>query len=258
MTPIARFRQSMRDGRPQVGAGIGFIDPLVSDCLAGSLDFLWIDLEHSAMSPESLAGHLLAARSRGRPSIVRVPGSGTAFVKPVLDAGADGIIVPQVRTVEEVRQAVADCRYPPAGTRGFGPRVPSNYGRVPTPEFVAAANREVFAAVMVETAEALDAIEAIVRVPGLDSVVIGPWDLSGSLGMLGEVEHPRVVAAIQRIIAAARAAGIFVGAGMGVSSDYAVTMARRGCQWLQVGGDHGYLVWAADTLVAAIRAGIGG
>ena len=258
MTPIARFRQSMRDGRLQIGAGIGFTDPLVSDALADSLDFLWIDLEHSAMSPEALAGHLLAARSRERPAIVRVPAAGTAFVKPVLDAGADGIIVPMVRSAEEVRQVVADCRYPPAGTRGFGPRVPSNYGRVPTPEFVATANREVFVAVMIETAEALEAIDAIASVPGLDSVVVGPWDLSGSLGMLGEVEHPRVVAAIGRIIAAARAASIFVGSGMGVSSEYALTMARRGCQWVQVGGDHGYLVWAADTLVSAIRAGIGG
>jgi 2-keto-3-deoxy-L-rhamnonate aldolase RhmA len=253
--PIERFRAEMRAGRLQVGAGIGFSDPLVSDALAGSLDFLWIDLEHSPLGPESLAAHLLAARSRAKPAIVRVPASGTAFVKPALDLGADGIIVPQIRTVEEVRQTVADCRYPPAGTRGFGPRVPSDYGRVPTPEFTAAANREVFAAVMIETAEALAAIDEIVRVPGLDSVVIGPWDLSGALGMLGEVEHPQVVAAIERIIAAARKAGIFVGAGMGVQADYAVTMGKRGCQWVQVGGDHGYLVWAADRLVADIRAG---
>lgn len=127
--------------------------------------------------------------------------------------------------------------------------------RVPTPELVAAANRDVFVAVMIETAEALVAIDEIVRVPGLDSVVIGPWDLSGSLGMFGDVEHLRVVEAIGWVIAAARKAGIFVGSGMGVSADYALTMAARGCQWLQVGGDHEYLVWAADQLMAAIRAG---
>ena len=255
MSPIKRFREAMRAGRLQVGTGIGFSDPRVSDALAGSLDFLWIDLEHSPLSPEALAGHLLAARARAKPAFVRVPAAGAAFVKPILDLGADGIIVPQVRTVGEVRQTVADCRYPPAGTRGFGPRVPSNYGRVPTPEFVAAANRNVFVGVMIETAEALAAIDEIVRVPGLDSVVIGPWDLSGSLGMLGDVEHHRVLAAVDRVVAAAREAGIFVGSGMGVSADYALTMAARGCQWLQVGGDHGYLVWAADQLMAAIRAG---
>jgi 2-keto-3-deoxy-L-rhamnonate aldolase RhmA len=255
MSPIKRFREAMRAGRLQVGTGIGFSDPRVSDALAGSLDFLWIDLEHSPLSPEALAGHLLAAHSREKPAIVRVPAVGTAFVKPVLDVGADGIVVPQVRTVEEVRQTVADCRYPPAGTREFSPRVPSNDNRVSTSESFAAANRDVFVAVMIETAEALAAIDEIVRVPGLDSVVIGPWDLSGSLGMLGDVEHLLVVEAIGRVIAAARKAGIFVGSGMGVSADYALTMAARGCQWLQVGGDHGYLVWAADQLMAAIRAG---
>jgi len=252
VSPIESFREAMRAGRLQVGTAIGFSDPLVSDALAGSLDFLWIDLEHCPLGPEALAGHLLAARARAKPAIVRVPAAGTAFVKPVLDLGADGIIVPQVRTVEEVRQSVADCRYPPEGTRGFGPRVPSNYGRVPTPEFVAAANRGVFAAVMIETAEALAAIDGIVRVPGLDSVVLGPWDLSGALGVLGDVGHPRVLSAIDRVVAAARGAGIFVGAGMGVSVDFAVSMAERGCQWLQLGGDYGYLVWAADRLVAAL------
>lgn len=255
MKPVERFRSEMRAGRLQVGAGIGLSDPLASDILAGSLDFLWIDLEHSPLGPEALAGHLLAARARQKPALVRVPMSGTAFVKPVLDLGADGVIVPQVRTVGEVRQAVADCRYPPVGSRGFGPRVPSDYGRIGAAELVAAANREVFAAVMIETAEALAAIEEIVRVPGLDSVVIGPMDLSASLGRLGDCEHPAVVAAIERIIAAARTAGIFVGAGMGVQPDYATTMAKRGCQWVQVGGDHGYLVWAADRLLRDIRAG---
>lgn len=255
MKPIERFRGQMRAGRLQVGAGIGLSDPLTSDILAGSMDFLWIDLEHSPVSPEALSGHLLAARARGKPAIVRVPMPGTAFVKPVLDLGADGVVVPQVRTVEEVRRAVANCRYPPVGSRGFGPRVPSDYGRIPAGEFAAAANREVFVAVMIETADALAAIDEIVRVPGLDSVVIGPMDLSASLGVLGEREHPAVVAAIERIIAAARKAGIFVGAGMGVQADYAVAMGARGCQWVQVGGDHGYLVWAADRLLREIRAG---
>jgi 2-keto-3-deoxy-L-rhamnonate aldolase RhmA len=253
MSPIERFRQSMREGRLPVGVMIGFTDPLVSDAIADSIDFLWIDLEHSAMSPEALAGHLLAARSRSRPAIVRVAAPGVAFVKPVLDAGADGIIVPMVRTVDEVHDVVECCRYPPAGSRGFGPRISSNYGRIPTPQLVETANRELFTCVMIETREALEDIEAIVSVPGLDSVAIGPWDLSGSLGMLGEVEHPKVIMAIDRIITAARTAGIFVGVGMGIQPEWAISLARRGCQWILIGSDHGYLVWSVDGVVATIR-----
>jgi 2-keto-3-deoxy-L-rhamnonate aldolase RhmA len=153
----------------------------------------------------------------------------------------------------EVRQVVSDCRYPPQGTRGFGPRVPTNYEREDNAAYVARINRELFVAVQIETAEALAAVDEIVRVPGLDSIVIGPWDLSGGLGMLGEVEHPTVVAAIEQIIARCRAAGLSVGAGMGVDAGYAAKMAQRGVQWLQVGSDFGYMIQALDRVAAEIR-----
>jgi 2-keto-3-deoxy-L-rhamnonate aldolase RhmA len=258
MTPIAAFRAALAAGTTPIGCTIGFSDPLVSDALSSCMDFLWIDLEHSAMSPESLSGHLLAARAAGKPALVRVPSLGTFNTKPILDAGADGIIVPQVRTVEEVRQAVADCRYPPAGTRGFNPRVPSRYGRIPEAEVVSTANREVFVAVMIETREALEAVESIARVPGLDSLVIGPWDLSGAIGTLGDVRNPRMMEAARRVASAARSAGIFVGAGMGALPDFARSMVQLGVQWLQFGGDSGFLVAAADRAVADLRALLAG
>ena len=99
--------------------------------------------------------------------------SGTPFIKPVLDAGASGIVVPQVRSVEEVQQVVADCRYPPLGQRGFGPLIPTNYGRDGGDvEYAERANAGIYVSVMIETAEALDALDQIVAVPGLDGVVI--------------------------------------------------------------------------------------
>jgi len=253
MEAIARFRQKLKAGRVCLGAGITFADPLVSDALGGSCDFLWIDLEHSAMSPEALNGHLLAARARNVPAIVRVTGSSTPFIKPVLDAGADGIVVPQVRSAEEVRQIVSDCRYPPLGRRGYGPRVPSNYGRDGGDEYIERANKDLFVAVQIETVEALEALDDILTIPGLDSIVLGPWDLSGALGVLGDVEHPRVVAAIETIIAKTRAAGLAVGSGMGPDADYAYKMAKRGVQWLQVGGDYGYLIKCMDQITASVR-----
>ena len=103
-----------------------------------------------------------------------------------------GHIAPQVRSAAEVQRAVDDCRYPPQGKRGYGPRVPSNFGRSGGDDYVAAANAGVFAAVMIETREAVEAIDDIYAIPGLDSIVLGPYDLSGSLGLLGQVEHPTV------------------------------------------------------------------
>jgi 4-hydroxy-2-oxoheptanedioate aldolase len=119
------------------------------------------------------------------------------------------------------------------------------------------ANEDVFAAVMIETREAVEAIDEIVAVPGLDSIVLGPMDLSASYGLLGQVEHPTVIAAIEHVIARARAAGCLVGSGMGADSANAVRMARRGVQWVQVGGDCGYLVAQMDQLNREVREGLG-
>jgi 2-keto-3-deoxy-L-rhamnonate aldolase RhmA len=158
-------------------------------------------------------------------AIVRVPSGELGWIKRVLDSGAEGIILPQAQDCEEIAAFVSACRYPPLGTRGFGPRRPSNYGRVTGQE-----NRELFVVAQIETAGALNDIDRIVRIEGLDSVVVGPHDLSGSLGMLGQVEHPTVVEAIGRIVTAARDAGLYVGMGMGASAEFAINSAKIGVQ----------------------------
>lgn len=251
---VLRFRERLKAGEVCLGASITFSDPLVSDALGDSVDFFWIDLEHSAMSPDSLQGHFLAARNRNVPSLVRVTGSSTPFIKPVLDSGADGIIVPQVCSAGEVQQVVNDCRYPPLGSRGYGPRVPSNYGRDGGKAYIERANQAVFVSVQIENRAALESIDEIVAVPGLDSVVLGPADLSASLGFTGDLEHPQVVAAIDHVIEKARKAGLFVGSGMGPDPTYASKMAKRGIQWLQVGGDYSYMIQYANQMTAEIRA----
>jgi 2-keto-3-deoxy-L-rhamnonate aldolase RhmA len=257
MRAIEKFRQDLQAGRVCLGAAVTFADPLVSEALADAVDFLWLDLEHSPMSPEALNGHLMAARAKNVVALVRVRGFDTPFIKAALDGGADGIVVPQIRTVDEVRQVVADCRYPPVGRRGCGPRVPSNYGRDWSKEFVEQANKTIFVSVQIETAEAMEAIDEIVGVPGLDSLVIGPMDLSGALGVFGEVEHPWVVAAMERIIAKARGAGLAVGAGMGADVEFACTLASRGVQWMHVGVDFQYLTNSVDQLTLSIRERLG-
>jgi 2-keto-3-deoxy-L-rhamnonate aldolase RhmA len=247
-SPIMAFRGKLDAGKVCIGAGITFTDPLVIEALGPSVDFFWIDTEHSALSAESVGRLLIAARACGVAALVRVPIGAVEFIKPVLDVGADGIIAPQVRSAAEVRRVVEACRYPPLGRRGWGPRVPGKFGRDAGSDYAARANREVFVAAQIECAEAVADLDAIVAIPGLDSLVLGPWDLSGSLGQLGNVEHPIVVAAIEKTIAKARAAGLYIGSGMGTDPVYAAKMARRGCQWLQVGEDHGFLVRAMDGL----------
>lgn len=253
MEAIVKFRQDLKDGHLCLGAGISLADPLVTDALGDSVDFFWIDSEHSAKSPEVLQGHLLAARARNVPALVRVRDSSTPFIKPVLDAGADGIIVPQVRSAAEVRAVVNDCRYAPLGRRGIGPRVPSNYGRNGGIDYLESANKNVFVSVQIENVEALDAIDDIVSVPGLDSLVLGPWDLSAALGKFGQIEHPKVAEALEMIISKAKAAGLFVGAGVDVNVDRIYSLANKGVQWIEIGEDYSYLIKCMDEVTASVR-----
>jgi 2-dehydro-3-deoxyglucarate aldolase/4-hydroxy-2-oxoheptanedioate aldolase len=170
-----------------------------------------------------------------------VVGSGSRFIKPVLDTGAQGIIVPQVRGAEEVREVVNDCRYPPQGRRGFGPLVPSNYGRDGGTEYMQQANRELYVCAQIENVEALGEIDEIVSMPGLDAIVLGPADLSASLGFPLQFSEPRVVVALDTIISKARAAGLHVGAGLPDDPTTIADMIKRGVQWMHIGGDSGYL-----------------
>jgi 2-dehydro-3-deoxyglucarate aldolase/4-hydroxy-2-oxoheptanedioate aldolase len=249
---IDNFRKAIASGRTLIGPAVSFADPLVTDALAPSADFIWLDLEHALMSPEAVSAHLLAGRARGVPMIVRVPGGDTHTVKPVLDAGAEAVVIPQVRTLDEVRRFVADCYYPPEGIRGYGPRVPTNYGRTGGAAFAEDANRTIMPTIMIETREAFEQLDAILAVPGVGAIMIGPTDLSWSLGLRGQTAHPDNLAAVQSIAQRVRAKGLPVGAGMGVEPDFAVTLAGLGVQWLQVGADFAYL----HTLLAQLAAGI--
>jgi 2-dehydro-3-deoxyglucarate aldolase/4-hydroxy-2-oxoheptanedioate aldolase len=250
---IEKFRKKLASGEFCLGTGVTFSDPAVSEALSSSVDFLWIDLEHNPMSLESMQAHLMAARAGGSPALVRVPTAEVVWIKRVLDTGAEGIIFPQVRSAAEVQAAVDACRYPPLGTRGFGPRRPSNFGRNAGDEYLAEANRRVFTVAQIEAVEAVRDLDRILAVKSLDSVVIGPYDLSGSMGLLGKIEHPKVAEAVEAIIAKTRAAGLSVGMGMGLDEAYARRAAALGVNWVQCGSDFNYLVEGADRLFAAIR-----
>ena len=120
----ADFRHKLAQGTPCIGPSITYADPTVTETLAPESVFLWIDTEHTALSLESVNAHLLAARACATPALVRVPANETSAIKRLLDIGVSGVIVPQIRTAEEVTQAVADMRYPPLVAEGSGRDAP--------------------------------------------------------------------------------------------------------------------------------------
>ncbi|MAE65551.1 MAG: hypothetical protein CMJ18_14875 [Phycisphaeraceae bacterium] len=250
---IESFRRKLDAGELCLGSAVTFSDPCVTEAMAAQADFFWIDLEHTPLTTESMVNHLVAARAGGVPCIVRIPDGSVAWIKKVLDSGADGIILPRSESADEVRRFVSACRYPPLGTRGFGPRRPTEYGRLDGMEYAQWANRNVFVVAQMETAGALAEIDEIVKIEGLDSLVLGPFDLSGSIDRLGAVDGPVVQQAMRTFIDKARTAGRYIGLGSGPNPEFVRKMVDLGIQWVHYGCDFDYLRIAQEHLITELR-----
>ena len=247
------FREKLRRGQACLGTVISFTDPTVTEALCPLLDFVWIDMEHNALSLETVQAHVMATKGSDTTPLVRVPWNDPVLVKPVLDIGAAGVIVPMVRTADDVRRAVAACLYPPEGIRGFGPRRASGYGRLGGPEFCRAANDHVLPIVQIEHIQAVENIDEILAVPKLASIVLGPNDMAGSMGLIGQPRHPDVVRALDTVIAAARQVRMPVGVGAGDDPNMLADWVARGVQWLAMGGDCNLLLRGATEVAGRVR-----
>ncbi|MDI7275841.1 MAG: aldolase/citrate lyase family protein, partial [Anaerolineae bacterium] len=197
-----------RSGTPSFGAWITLCDPAVAAvvCNAG-YEWVIVDAEHMPYNPQTLRDVIGVIRARGVLPIVRVADNDVALIKQTLDWGAEGIMVPLLRTAEDARRAVAACRYPPQGVRGWNPRDATNYYR-DAAHYASTINERVIAMLQVEHADAVRNLDAILATPGVDAILIGPADLSFSLGHPLQVEHPEVQQAIDLTIARCRAAGV--------------------------------------------------
>lgn len=209
--------------RRRVDAG----DPLIFGCVqdarsgaaveayhAAGFDVLLIDREHTSLGLETVAEHIRLARALGMPAMVRAADHSYPEIARVLDQGADGVFVPRVRNRAEVEDIVAASRYPPLGRRGLGASTcpASRYLGWSTPqEQVDYGNRDVVVGIQVETGEALEDIEDIVSVPGIDMAVVGNDDLSLGMGILGQLDSPQYLEAVERVIAACRRHGVMPG-----------------------------------------------
>ena len=247
------FRDKLESGDLCFGTGIGLADSSVTEALRGDLDFFWIDMEHTALSLQDVKHHLIAIKGSGTAALVRVPWNDQALIKPVLDIGADGVIVPMIESAADVRRAVAACLYPPEGTRGFGPLRPLDYGRRNIRHYYEQANEDIIIVVQIEQAAAVDNIDEILAVPGLTSIAFGPNDLSTALGFRGEPAHPEVLAVMRTIVGKARAAKIPVGVSVGADPAHLSRLAEMGIQWLSMGLDVTLMRRAAREVTEKVR-----
>jgi 2-keto-3-deoxy-L-rhamnonate aldolase RhmA len=208
---LAGLRRLLHDPGPVHSAILAIPDAGVAGILGHSgFDYVVIDAEHAPFTLESMRGCVDALAASPAASVIRVAVNDPVHVKQALDLGADGVQVPTVHDADGAAAAVSAARYSPDGTRGVGLGHASRYG-ANAQEYLAGANARIAVIAMIESARGVENASEIAATPGLDGVVIGPFDLSADLGLLGQVEHPVVQAALDRVIDSCVAAGMKVG-----------------------------------------------
>ena len=250
------LKEKLAQGRQPLGTFVGTGSPAVVECLGcAGLDFVVLDNEHSPVEAETTASMVRAAELRNVTPLARVREISRPAILKLLDVGVQGLIVPDVRSTEDVRRVVDYAKYAPVGRRGFCPSRKDGWGTDPqcgVLDTMAHFNQETLVIPQCETVEALSDIETIAAMDGVDGIFIGPFDLSISMGMPGDFENPQFRAALARILSACRAAGkpclIFAGDGAGAAVRFA-----QGYDAVAMGLDATLLIAGVKAQIAAGR-----
>jgi 4-hydroxy-2-oxoheptanedioate aldolase len=208
-----------------IGSVLSLADPVLAELTCRALDFAWIDLEHGALTVRDAQALALAAQSTGCEAHVRLAAAESEILPALLDAGVDGVVAPHVESAAEAAALVRRLWYPPAGSRGYGPRRAGGFGR--TPEFWASPAARIRCTIQIESPAAVEAARAIAAVPGIDALVVGCGDLSLALGCPQALDAPPLAAACGRVADAASAAGIGFGVAASGAPEAIAALAGR-------------------------------
>lgn len=243
-------KSAMQKNYPVFGPFVTIGHPSVAEILCyNQIDFLWIEGEHSALALPQILSLNIAANQSKTASIVRVPTNNPDTIKQYVDTGVSGIIIPAIKNVSDTKKAVRSLKYPPVGERGIGLGRSTGYF-VHLKDYLANANQDVLVICMIETAEAVEDISAIVQVEGLDLLIIGPFDLSASLGLPGQVTDPKVQEAIAKVEKVAKTAGIPLGISV-PDHPTAMKFMDRGYRFFVIGSDIEYLTQGVNKFFAS-------
>lgn len=248
-------KQRLAEGQPAVGQWISLPSPSVVELIASfEPDWLLIDTEHSPAEGETVEHALRAMKGTSVVPLVRVASNDQALIKKALDRGAYGVVVPLVNTMEQAEAAVASAKYPPEGVRGVAGSRANRFG-VDLPDYFKQWNSQVLVICQVETAEALENIDAIAAVPGIDVLFVGPNDLSANLNLFRQFDDPEFKGALDRILTAAARHNIAAGY-MANNADEVLERIDQGFRFVSAGSDTRLLAAAASATFGKIKAGV--
>lgn len=247
------FAPTLRRGGLHLSTFCQFPDPNVIEALAKSkLNSFIFDMQHGMFDETAVLASVAAAALEGKPAFVRLPVDSGGLASRVLDFGAAGVVCPMVNTAEDAERLVSYIKFPPVGARSWGPRRAIPLSGLTGQEYLSKANELTLAIAMIETQRALDNLDAILGVPGIDAVFVGPTDLSVSLSGGTALDGADVIAALDHVAARAKAAGKFAGI-FAISPGYAIDCVAKGYSFIALMQDAMFMSQAADAAVAAVR-----
>jgi 4-hydroxy-2-oxoheptanedioate aldolase len=238
---VLPIKEKLNRGEFVVGPFMKSRDPAMVEIvgLAG-FDFAILDMEHSALSIESVEDLIRMAAVRGIDSIVRVPETSESAISGPLDAGASGVLIPHVDTKKQAEEAVFLSKFSPLGERGMDVYArAADYSHLPKEIYLKEANRRTLLIIQIEGKKGVENLDDILSVKGLDTIFVGPYDLSQSLGVPGEIDHPKVAEKIKQVVGKVRKAGL----SLGIYVDDVETAKR----WINLGVQ--FIALLMDTVI---------
>jgi len=245
-------KEKLGRGEPAIGSWMAIGHSLSAEVMAHQgFDWLTVDLEHNPIGWDTLMHMFTAISTTDTVPFARTPWNDPMLIKRILDTGAYGVVVPNVKTREEAEKAVAACRYPPVGIRGLGGTRSRLYAGS---DYYDHANEEISVHLMIEDKEAVERAEEIMSVPGIDAIFIGPNDLACSMGVpLGlDNKHPDHIKAVSHVLETGKKLGVPVGIHCGTPEEV-VRRIKDGWQWLALASDARLMSGAASAAVAEIK-----
>ena len=253
MLQTNHLKRALAEGKTVFGLLNSIPSPLLVEMIGyAGFDFVILDMEHVCVNPETLENMVRAAECAGVTPLVRVPSAAPDVILRALDCGAQGVVVPHVRTAADAAQAVAASRYAPLGMRGISGGRTTGFGTIDLATYLARANSEIMVVAMIEDCAGVDNLDAILSATGIDMVLEGAIDLSQSYGVPGQAQHPIVQEAIERIAAGCAARGIPFCAIPRIAGQ-AASWKARGVQAYLLGDDRGVSFRAIKAHLATFK-----
>ena len=248
---LEKFLKKARSGECALGGLVTFTDPSVTELVADAgYDFVFIDGEHGVMDLNTAMLHLMAVRGTDCASFYRVPACDHTEIKRVIDFGPAGIIVPMIMNADDARRAVEAMRYPLEGNRGCGFRRCVGYGAQEIDEYWEIAKHEPLVILQIEHIEAVRNIDSILAVPGIDAILVGPYDLSTSMGKSRQWYDPEVAGTYDLVARKVKERGLLLGASL--DSEYAA-WKKRGVDFLAIRGDYSAMLEGFSNAIKNFR-----